>query len=60
MNQLFNHQGKWVTLEVYQKLLNPEEVKQEVKETKVVEKPVETPEVEDVKPVKKTKKLTKK
>ena len=51
MSQLFNVNGRWITLEQYQELLNPTEEVKEVEKKEV--KPV-------VEPVKKTKKLTKK
>ena len=53
MSQLFNVNGRWITLEQYQELLNPtEETKVETKVVEKVEKPI-------VKPVKKTAKKTK-
>ncbi len=65
MPQLFNYRGRWYTLEQYQKLLNPVEVKEEEKVKEVnpseeVKDELEPP--EEVKPTlkPKTKKSNKK
>lgn len=59
MPQLFNHNGKWVTLEQYQKLLNYKDKTPEVKE-EIKEEVKEEVKIEDKKPDKKSNKSNKK